>query len=72
MCDVPVDRYPMQKAASKALTTLRSEGCLVLKTIKSRAIIDFVSSLPAKTCKTTTRDIFWKGFFKLVILTAKS
>ena len=71
LCDVPVERHPMKKAVSKALTTLRSEGRLVLKTNKSRAIIDFVSSLPEKTCKTTTRDNILEGFLQAGYIDSK-
>ena len=64
LIDVPAERHPMKKSVSKALATLRSEGRLILKPNKSRAIIDFVSSLPEKTCKTTTRDNILEGFIQ--------
>ena len=64
LSDVPSERHPMKNIITKAFAQLRSEGRLCLKTNKSRALIDFISSLPEMTAKAITRNSILQGFLE--------
>ena len=59
---MPAERHPMKQLIVKAFTQLRSEERLFLKTNKSRALIDFISSIPEMTAKAITRNNVLHGF----------
>ena len=64
LSDVPSEKHPMKNIITKAFEKLRKEGRLCLKTNKSRALIDFISSLPEMTAKAITRNTILQDFLK--------